>query len=411
MVGTYPYSLHVKDLDPDFMSNIESLVMASVRFLSVFGKSTVGYYPQLASISEASSPSTANCISALYLFPNLFSREVLNNQIEELFQMQFGVQTAPSVRYSWCTYERSSIWATSKSLITILDSNSLAINDLRVYRSISWLLDQHNQHKDGWGWGYSRGTPSRPYYTYFVLQVLKRAILSSSQNKHLYLNGITKGISYLRSTRLCSGLWSNGSSVDPCPGNTLMAMAALLDIGKTLNRKEIDDSSIENGRSFLIDSFLDPSGWENIYWTEPGLAFDIQFFPPGKIEYINLVLGKNSILIPVMLNWLINHWIPFPLKNTTRYLSGGWLWPSTETNEPAPYTWTTALGLRSLSCVINGSDGHAASIQFKTIDKMQFQLFLSLANWKQLITNNTLLAVIAIVGVILTALGIFVTIW
>lgn len=371
-------------------------IFDSIYLLKTYGRTENGFYPQIIGQGEAVAPSTANCIDAIQNCPNI-KREYIKEAIDDLFSLQIS---SGRNAYSWCANERSSVWATAKSLNTIIDYDLTLLSDKRVKESISWLSKQYNSHNNGWGWGYQKNSPSRPFYTYFVLNCFLKAYKANPNRDYFE---IIKNIGkYLLKSQIEIGIWSNGSDNIPCAGNTAMALVGAKKIESTMQCKILDNQTYKVGSDFVEKTLNDQNNWLSLQWSEPVIAMDIQFFPSGKVNELLQLFPPEHPLISKLINWL--------LENRTTYRASsalkGWKWPPTETKEETPYTWSTALAVKSLVSYISYQGVDIKLLKKLPVKTVAYDIALKHRSFKKALINPYFLAFLTIIGVVIGIISI-----
>lgn len=383
---------------PCSLLQIQSIIYKGSLFLENYAKTPEGYYPQAINIGLGGevAPSTANCIEALY-FSSSLNDEKISKYTNELFCLQqFGKKN----KYAWCTNEGISVWATAKSIISLLNIIPGLINDQRITNSISWLIKQKNPSGC---YGFARSYPSRPFYTYYVLEVMALAF-NLSKNKTIYLSEIESISSGLEKIKISDGVWSNGSSSIPCAANTLMGLSSLVLSENILNKETLSDDCKIASKEFVRNKLYDENNWAKLQWSEPGRAFDLQFFPPESIKNIISIFGKEDDLTAKMISWIITNKID-------HFGTYGWRWPTTETKNIVPYTWTTAVAIKSLCYYLKAENLVAKKRRFLLYFYKTKLIFHKPIAWKKSFSTNTVTNIITLsaiaVTLITTAIAIF----
>lgn len=320
------------------MFTLEELIDRASNFLLKYAKAETGFYSQSIGVGRGATPATANAILALHEAGKIF-RDNVENLIEELFTFQYP----PDARYAYtfCTEEVSSNWSTAKAIYTVLKTSPQKINHFRIIFALDRLIENRNSDN---GWGYRKGDPSRPYYTFFAVQALLEAwfLTKDPRLRAHYEEVLEKASSYLTHCRLEDGTWTNGQGTTPCPVNTLMAMATLRLLERISGPISGSTKEWEFSLSFVRQSFMDPGTWERLSWDEPGISFKrIEPFPPGKIDILLNVVDPFDEVIVYLLGWIRKNVIVVDDSSV------GWL--PVQAKGEMPYSWSVARVLLSLA--------------------------------------------------------------
>ena len=113
---------------------------------------------------------------------------------------------------------------------------------------------------------------------------------------------------------------------------------------------------------------------------------------------------KEDAVVKYQIKWLVDNWLAYPREAET----GGWKWPVSETSEELPYTWTTALSIVSLKYYLDFRDVFKSGA---VLDKRSKALHVARGKYSSLgkvIRNPLVQGILAIIGLLLTILGIII---
>lgn len=314
---------------------IDILIAKGVESLKNYGhvslpNSLSGFAARQYNGEDLSAGSQSTIICSLYESGYLDTNEI-ENYLLELKKMQIvsGVNF-----HSWCNEERSSVWATSKSIIAFLTLSPNSIQEQFLMSSIDWLLQQRNS--DG-GWGYKKGSYSRPYYTYYVMmaEILAYNSTSDIKLKNELKDSLDKDIAFLQFLHFVGGKWKSANKENICPASTLMALCAMKKYDELFNTVYFDITNFNEGISFVRNFIIE---MQNIVWKEDNLNWELEFFLPGKMDLILQLFDISDNVTQRLKQYLVNSYV----VNDNEF---GWAL----NNKKMIYTWTTGLAIKSLS--------------------------------------------------------------
>jgi nucleoside phosphorylase len=324
------------------MVDIDKILQKSANFLKCYAKDKNGYgfFAQEpdSEYSFCVATSTANAILALFK-SDFIDKNTLSIYIDELLNFQFK---EGNYKFCFCKEERPSCWATAKSVYVILETTPEKYNSLDIQGALKWLIENKNIDN---GWGYIKGKISRPFYTFYVLQVLSKALKLDGRNqKKIYENQIQQTYTYLINSYK-KEYWSNGTDERPCPINSLFAVASLKIISETVPSNDIYKENLETIKKETFDLINDKlkvvNEWSNLSWkeTQGGYTKLIEPFPPGKVDVLLYIDRKIYCdLIKNLIGYLYSNIINVDDNNI------GW---KVGEGEGLPYSWTTAKSMLS----------------------------------------------------------------
>lgn len=344
---------------------ISILLAKGVESLKKYGRITLvnglsGFAARRYIGEDLSAGTQSTVISGLYESGYLTQQEI-ENYLNELKKMQIvsGVNSG-----SWCSEERSSVWATTKSLYAFLTVSPNLIQEPFITSAIEWLIEQRNP--DG-GWGYKKGSYSRPYYMYYTMitEMLAYTCMSNNELKMKLKESLNKDIMFHQSLHMGGGKWKSASCENICPASTLMALCTLKKYDELFKTSYFNYSSFNEGISYVREYIYK---MPDISWKEDNLNWELEFFLPGKMD---LVLQLFDISDSVTQN-LLEHLKKSYIISDDKF---GWSLNKKE----IIYTWTTALAIKSLSAYLSNLKKqeikNIEDIEKNTINKMQNEFF------------------------------------
>lgn len=330
------------------MYDTYTLILKGCDFLMKYALTESGFAASPPDLTTVNAATTATCLMALDKLRHSTEDEK-DRIIQNLFDLQ--IQAPKGIAFSWCIYEGSSNWATSKTLQAILTTRPKLITDDRVQKAIAWLTDQMNP---GSGFGYIKRCPSRPFYTYHALRAFLYAYQSEStpDSQKDDLRRLAEGvIDYLRESQVeadtgaraitDTGVWADKEGGPPCAVSTLFALSTLNDWGKPLGKAFISDRMRAGGIDFIKAGLsTDPETWP--YFEEDVRGWRLAIYLPEVLPLLLKFLLPEDKLIVDLIDHVATSYKPY--KETL-----GW------TLRPggAIFSWMTA---NSISALVSYSE-------------------------------------------------------
>lgn len=244
--------------------------------------------------------------------------------------------------FAWDKEEQISNWATARSIKGLLLLDSTLVEDSRVKGAIRWLSQQINI--DG-GYGFKRGIHSSVIYTYHCAAAFCKVLQCGNDELKLIAENQLKSCSeFLMNKRIPdNGLWTNGSSSQPCAASTLFALFTLKMINDSLPELHLDLSlGLNFAKQFIIDSFHDNYREFWAFPEESASNWRWDEYIPGQMDMILSFFSVDSSIVQSTLGYLYNNY-------TVDGNHVGWSYPGMNT----PVIWITALSIKSLIVYAN----------------------------------------------------------
>ena len=319
--------------------------MTSARdFLLDCGLTEKGFLAREKDSNTYAAATHATCLIALNAI-GLCDKEKKEELIDCLFLYQFK---DGDNAYSWCTDERSSIWATARCLYAALVCDPYMIKDVRILNAFHWLLIQKN---DDGGFGYVKGHESRIIYTYYVFDALYLALtqeILSDSKKQTYESELTSIYKSVFASHISLGVWGNVYGAETsCFASSILAVYILRKCEKYFNISILDKSTEKHFFSLVCST--NNKDIIHFLYSEKKSNWIFDVYTPGLLDVFICVLGVEHEMVHYLHKFLLENFIIE--DNYT-----GWTVPQ-NTNISI---WVTAVSLHSL-CAYSREWSHNAT--------------------------------------------------
>ena len=319
------------------MYDTYTLLLKGGDFLMKYALTEDGFAASPPDVITVNAATTATCLMALDKL-RYITEDDKDRIIQNLFDLQ--IRQPKQFAFSWCVMERSSVWSTSRALQGILSTRPELITDDRVQKGIEWLTNQINRDS---GFGYMKGCPSRPVYTYHTLRAFLYAYQSESipdPQKDNLRRLAERAIDYLQKSQVEAdtgtravaetGIWADKEGGSPCAVSTLFALSTLDEWSDPLG-KELISRRMRRGVEFItVRLSIEPRSWPR--FDEAVGGFSLTIYLPEVLHLLLKFLEVENKLIGGIVDYITTSYMPYEETLGWTLISG----------EPPIYSWTTA---------------------------------------------------------------------